>query len=222
MALVTPSVLVSEIRGKAGSVVFSGWKGRGYVRSLVTPANPNTNDQQGIRGVMRKIVAWWHDLDADVKAAIADIAEATDVSAFNLFVKRNVQDIAPAPGAWTTPPAPPVNPLAQIMPLQTPCNPVDNVVAATGGGAAGTILLTWDQGAAADGDDIFAFVEPHATPFDQSAIAVADGLTAVVQAETDSITGLTPATSYDIYVMVFHAGDLSFSIARPVKATSHA
>lgn len=52
------SPLFSDIRNKLGeNVVFSMWKGRPYMRSYVTPANPNSLKQQANRDQMRKIVA---------------------------------------------------------------------------------------------------------------------------------------------------------------------
>lgn len=43
-----------DARGKfAGALVFSSWKGRPVVRQLVTPANPQSADQQAARNAVR-------------------------------------------------------------------------------------------------------------------------------------------------------------------------
>lgn len=47
------SPLFSDIRNKLGeNVVFSMWKGRPYMRSYVTPANPNSLKQAANRDQM--------------------------------------------------------------------------------------------------------------------------------------------------------------------------
>lgn len=85
------SPLFSDIRNKLGeNVVFSMWKGRPYMRSYVTPANPNSLKQQANRDQMAKIVAMYQ---ANVKGD-ASIAAAWDVEAlpqlisgYNIFTK---------------------------------------------------------------------------------------------------------------------------------------
>lgn len=221
MAGIKPSVVVSEILGKAGSVVFSKWKGRAYVRSLVTPANPQSNDQTFMRGYLRKVVAWWHDIPVVVQDACKAVAAFTDVTGFNLFTQRNAEDLSYAPGTWPDPPATRADPIARIMPLSSPVNPVDSVVA-TAQVNAGEITVTWDQGAAVTGDLIYILAELHATLFDESAIFKATHAAATVQTETVVITGLTPGASYDLYVMVRNAATEGYSIARPVKQSAHA
>lgn len=39
----------------AGSLVFSKWKGRNYVRQLVTPVNRNTEEQKTVRSILGTI-----------------------------------------------------------------------------------------------------------------------------------------------------------------------
>jgi len=219
MAVIKFSPIIAEASGSAGPVVFSRWKGQPYIRSRVTPANPDSNDQKGARGVLRKIVAWYHDLAQEVQDALDAVAAQTSVSGFNLFTQRNAQDLAQDP--WPEPPVPPTNPLAQIMPLSTPVNPVDSVAAAAGT-PAGSINITWDQGSAKTDDKSYVLAELHSTPFDQSAIFIPTGTPVTVQTEALTITNLTPGAVYDLYVMVETAAGGSFSIARPVKATAKA
>jgi len=72
------SPLFSDIRNKLGeNVVFSMWKGRPYMRSYVTPANPNSLKQAANRDQMRKIIAMYQ---ANVKGTPA-LAAAWDVEA---------------------------------------------------------------------------------------------------------------------------------------------
>ncbi len=85
------SVLFSDIRNKLGDqVVFSMWKGRPYMRSYVTPANPQTNDQQSYRLLLGDIVSWWQTnikpTDAKVTAWNAE-ALSKLISGYNLYVQ---------------------------------------------------------------------------------------------------------------------------------------
>lgn len=54
MAKVSGPLMSMDARGKyAGTLVFSGWKGRATVRQLVTPSNPMSNAQTKVRNQMR-------------------------------------------------------------------------------------------------------------------------------------------------------------------------
>jgi len=116
MARVKYSPLISDCRGKAGPIVFSAWKGRPVVRELVTPANPNTDDQKAQRDIWRMVVAWWHGMPLDMRAAIKNLAAGEAITGFNAFCKRNVRDLAMIPD----PVDPRIFPLnASIPPLGT-------------------------------------------------------------------------------------------------------
>lgn len=85
------SPLFSDIRNKLGeNVVFSMWKGRPYMRSYVTPANPNTLKQQANRDQMRKIVALYQDMvksEAAYEAAWNVEALPRLISGYNQFTQ---------------------------------------------------------------------------------------------------------------------------------------
>ena len=84
------SPIFSDIRNKLGeNVVFSMWKGRPYMRSYVSPANPNSLKQQAQRDHMRKIVAMYQSNikgDADNAAAWDQAALPALISGYNRFV----------------------------------------------------------------------------------------------------------------------------------------
>lgn len=85
------SPLFSDIRNKLGeNVVFSMWKGRPYMRSFVTPANPNTLAQQANRDQMAKIVELYQTNIKGTPANVAawDVEALKDlVSGYNQFTK---------------------------------------------------------------------------------------------------------------------------------------
>lgn len=84
------SPFLSDIRNKLGdSIVFSIWKGRGYFRKWVKPANPNTLKQQANRAVLAELVKRWQDIidTADKKAVWNSEALSYQISGYNLFTK---------------------------------------------------------------------------------------------------------------------------------------
>jgi len=98
------SVLFSDVRNKLGDqVVFSNWKGRGYMRTWVKPANPRTLKQRAVRDHMKKLVQRWQEIsgDADVVSAYNNRALDYQISGYNLFVKfgRKSEIECPATGS---------------------------------------------------------------------------------------------------------------------------
>lgn len=84
------SPLFTDMRNKiADSVVFSRWKGRGYFRSWVKPANPRTNAQKAHRAVLANLVKRYQELTTDSAVKSAWNARALEylISGYNLFVK---------------------------------------------------------------------------------------------------------------------------------------
>jgi len=85
------SVLFSDLRNKLGDqIVAAAWKGRGYFRSYVIPANPRTKKQQAHRDVLAKLVELSKDHvlgTADRKAVWNEEALPYGISGYNLFVK---------------------------------------------------------------------------------------------------------------------------------------
>jgi hypothetical protein len=79
-----------EASGSLGGVmVFSKWKGRPYVRSLVIPANPKSGGQVGMRAMFSFLAKAWAGLSAGNKATWEDRAAQLVVSEFNAFMSYN-------------------------------------------------------------------------------------------------------------------------------------
>lgn len=72
MAKVNGPLMSMDASGKLGdAIVFSKWKGRNYVRQLVTPANPQTADQKTVRSILGTLAK----AAAMVLTSYADVAE---------------------------------------------------------------------------------------------------------------------------------------------------
>ena len=87
----------------AGSLTFATWKGRPYVRQTVTPANPQTGLQTGVRAGMSFLSKYWSGLSGTLQAKWNAVASLTSITGLNAFVAqnqtRNRQDL----GLYTDP-----------------------------------------------------------------------------------------------------------------------
>lgn len=92
MVKVNAPMLSLDASGKlGGAIVFSKWKGRHYVRSLVTPANPQSGGQVGMRRMLKYLSQQWTNLDAADKSAWDTLADASVISPFNAYVAFNLK-----------------------------------------------------------------------------------------------------------------------------------
>lgn len=90
MAIVKGPAMSMDASGSlAGAVVFSKWKGRNYVRALVTPANPKSGAQTGFRASMKFLAQIWSSLTSSEKATFEARADDMIVSPFNAFTSMN-------------------------------------------------------------------------------------------------------------------------------------
>lgn len=72
-----------------GALVFSKWKGRAYVRTLVKPQNPKSAGQTGVRSMFKFLTQDWANIDSTNQASWEDRADQKVVSPFNAFVGYN-------------------------------------------------------------------------------------------------------------------------------------
>lgn len=129
-----------DASGKFGkSMVFAKWKGRNYVRQLVTPSNPRTAAQTGIRACLAFLGAAWAAITANDKASWDALAEADGISPFNAYSRDGMN-------RWTTGKAPAV---AYPAPEVTAPQELDSITAvgsegyATLNAAAAEVELNW-------------------------------------------------------------------------------
>ena len=96
MATITPSALISEIRGRVGSQIFSRNRGGTYSKSYFVPTNPNTTFQASHRAIISNATAEWKALSQEDRDAFIVLAaghpqknvlgQTIFWSGFNLFV----------------------------------------------------------------------------------------------------------------------------------------
>ncbi|MEE9602713.1 MAG: DUF6266 family protein [Thermoguttaceae bacterium] len=90
MARVTGPAMSLDASGTiAGTLVFSKWKGRNYIRERVIPANPKSGGQVGVRSMFKFLAQIWDAQSAPDKASWEDRADDMIVSTFNAFMSYN-------------------------------------------------------------------------------------------------------------------------------------
>lgn len=91
MARVTGPLMSVDASGTyGGSLTFAKWKGRNYVRQCVTPSNPRSASQTGVRAMMSFLSKVWASLTSVPKATWDEMAASRSISAFNAFVSYNL------------------------------------------------------------------------------------------------------------------------------------
>lgn len=71
----------------AGSIVFSSWRGRTYVRRLSIPSNPKSGLQVGMRASMRFVTQDFTNLTTGQKAAWDTLAAVDNITQLNAQVR---------------------------------------------------------------------------------------------------------------------------------------
>ena len=90
MAGVRGPLMSFDASGKlADSIVFSKWKGRNYVRQLVTPHNPRSASQTGMRAMFAFLANLWASIAAGDQSSWDELAEDGNFSPFNAYMKEN-------------------------------------------------------------------------------------------------------------------------------------
>jgi hypothetical protein len=133
----------------AGTIVFSKWKGRNYVRQLVTPSNPQSALQTSTRAMMKFLSQQWTpELTTNQKATWDDDAAELAASPFNAFIKKNLT-------RWTQFTTP-----TKVTPITaTGVVPTFTALPSTVGGV-GQVTVTWDINALNQAWGLLIFTSP--------------------------------------------------------------
>lgn len=102
MAKVTGPLMSMTASGKlAGAIVFTVWKGIAVVRKYVTPKNPNTANQQVVRGFFSELVTSFMTLTGADKVAWNASASGKPYSGYNMFMSKAMK-VKDAGDDWYT------------------------------------------------------------------------------------------------------------------------
>ncbi len=76
MAKITMSSLVHSVSGKLGTLIYSNWKGKRYVRTVpIAIHNPQTDSQNMVRNAFNHLLSLWGGLSLELKAIWQDYAQ---------------------------------------------------------------------------------------------------------------------------------------------------
>ncbi len=90
MVRVAAPVMSLEASGSlGGAIVFSTWKGRPYVRSLVTPHNPKSGKQTSMRAMIKFLAQRWDGFHVAATPSWQDLADSQKISPFNVYIQYN-------------------------------------------------------------------------------------------------------------------------------------
>ncbi len=100
MARVNGPLMSLDASGSiGGTMVFSKWKGRPYVRQLVRPSNPKSGGQISMRAMMKFLAQNWAGIGLSDRNSWDALADAGTFSTFNAYTKvnlaRNADFLAP-------------------------------------------------------------------------------------------------------------------------------
>lgn len=202
MARISFSPLIVEASGKVKDTVFSRWKGRPYIRSRVTPANPNTASQQAVRNSLARCVALWQSVTADMKTNWNTYASPYSISGYNAFVQANRADEQ-------------AGNVLQVTAQDSVLEGLDTLTAASGG-ASGEIDLTWTGGTT--GADKYAYILTRKDGEDS--LTLEESTTTLVSAGARTISGLSAGDDYQVYVAVYDDTEGTLSISKGDTATA--
>lgn len=212
MARIGFSPLVVSASGSVADTVFSRWKGRNYIRSRVTPSNPNTAAQQASRLCLTHCVARQKELNADLKVRWDEYASPYQMSGANQWCNYNKKGMAHAssPAPVIAPPNPDV------------AGPSD-MAAATGAGA-GEINVTWAAGASGAGIWIEIWVLKKGTTYYDTALTIKSHEAVLASVHSATVTGLTAGALYLVMVCIYNSNltQDKFSQGYSAPATAHA
>lgn len=212
MARISFSPLVVSASGKVQDTVFSKWKGKPYIRSRVTPSNPQSTAQTKQRDIMSAAVGLWQVLAAAIKTAWDEYASGYGISGYNACTKRNAKTAVPSgDGTYAR--------LQDSCTLDLDPAPSDSSIApcvgfsaATGGGASGTIDVSWTYSSYDSADALYVFAMR-----DDAANGIMIPPTSVISAipahtgGATTLTGLSSAHTYSVYGLIYDGSELAWA-----------
>ena len=168
-----------------GSIVFSSWRGRPYVRRLSIPKNPKSGLQVGMRSVFKYITQAWAALTQNDKDNWITLAEATNITELNAMVAFNQKRARINQGPMRGPDlSPGTNPLA--------------VEAAAAANLPKALTITWDAPSVSPGDYTGMVYMSKTTGFTPDI----GTLVAMIDVETRDVTIPGLPTGVEQFIMI--------------------
>lgn len=182
MAKITMSALVSDVRGKIGSQVFSSWKGRHYVKNLPTTLRNPISERQGkVRASLANSAVGWQTMPPETKLMWRQYAKEIssssvhDIGTSNIIPKKGT--LMSGFNAYTAVNTRLTNanlPTVNLPPTSTP----PAILSASVANAYGLILIEATTGTGAEVGDIVRIFQKADYPKAITNIALTIAVTA--------------------------------------------
>jgi hypothetical protein len=191
-----------EASGTIGKAITYGKnKGRNFVRVRVTPANPQTDAQTGVRANFAGLVLLWKANTIALTSAFKVLADQTQISAFNAFVGFNQKRLSQnkGPANSTTP---------------TEVAPTSNATALAATVSGKYVSLTWTQSLDANAWESAIYRKLGTTP-----TGLRTELIAIVPRGTSAhLDGPLVAGSWQYVIQAQSSNGGKFAVSAPVTA----
>lgn len=200
-----PLLSIGSSGSFAGIITASSWKGRPYIRQLVTPSNPKSAMQTATRAMFRFLSQAWANLSDGDKASWETKAQQGNYSTFNAYQSYNMN-------LWGRALAPFKDPTAAAGAVATQ----DSWSADPG---VRSVTLTLGIDTANENWGAVIYMEAASAPE-----GTQDEVVQVIEATDPTsyvvlITNLTPGTVYHFKYRFFTEGGLYSALSADVNAT---
>ena len=143
MANIRTGSIVSDIRGKVGTEIYSRNRGGAYVKAYAAPTNPNSSNQQVRRGFLAAAVAGWGNLSSQDRNAWEvfsqtmrrkGVFENIPIGGRAMYISSSINRLSIGGSGFSGAPVPPVEipkwELAFVLNtgVKQPFNMVSNIV----------------------------------------------------------------------------------------------
>lgn len=183
MATIKLNPIITDIRNRMGSNVFSKWKGINYVRGYVPPTNRNTKEQAAVRSTFSRLVEAWKSLGTAIQQSWNALATGTNMSGYNAFISENFESMKAD--------------LALILSKSPDEEPAGAFTAAPGA-AAGEISCAYPSPAA--GREITLFTQKKSGDGNGPALLTRHDTGGAASPFT--VGGLEPGSGYHVYAVI--------------------
>ena len=206
MATIKLNPIITDIRNRMGSNVFSKWKGINYIRGYAPPTNRKTADQEAVRSTFSRLVSIWKGLGTAAQKTWVVFATGRNMSGYNAFISENFENMKAD--------------LALIIAQPMEEEAISGFLA-NPGDTAGSIICSF-QPPAGIGKEITLFTQKVAGGSGNSGTAITRHEGAV-SGSSAAISGLEPGSGYHVYAVVTDgpyatAKKVSSSVAAEVTA----
>ena len=85
--------LITDIRNRMGTTVFSKWKDTNYVRGYTPPTDRNTEAQGMVRNAFSRLVEAWKNIGSAARETWNALSAGRNMTGYNAFIQKNFESM---------------------------------------------------------------------------------------------------------------------------------